>query len=100
MFEWLDQIPILSTICYLPLAGALIVVLLMRKASDDAVRVFTTAVVALDFLVSIPLWFGFERAGDLFQFRESAAWIDSIGVRYEFGIDGIALPAEVALQAR
>ncbi len=37
------------------------------------------------------LWFAFERDGALFQFRESATWIDTIGVRYEFGIDGIAL---------
>ena len=29
--------------------------------------------------------------GSSFQFRESCAWIELIGVRYEFGIDGIAL---------
>ena len=32
-----------------------------------------------------------QRNGELFQFRESAAWIDTLGVRYEFGVDGIAL---------
>ncbi len=41
--------------------------------------------------MSLPLWFAFDRGGELFQFRESHAWIPSIGVRYEFGIDGIAL---------
>jgi NADH-quinone oxidoreductase subunit M len=45
----------------------------------------------VDFLLSLPLWFAFQRGGDLFQFRESHSWIASIGVRYELGIDGIAL---------
>ena len=63
----------------------------MRRANDVAVRNFATAVAAIDLLVSLPLWFAFDRGGELFQFRESHAWIPSIGVRYEFGIDGIAL---------
>ena len=45
----------------------------------------------VDLLVSLPLWFAFDRGGELFQFRESHDWIPSIGVRYEFGIDGMAL---------
>ena len=52
---------------------------------------FATGVALADFLLSLPLWFAFDRDGELFQFRESATWIPSIGVRYEFGIDGIAL---------
>jgi NADH-quinone oxidoreductase subunit M len=87
MFE---QLPILSIICYLPLAGALII-LFMNKEQGAMIRKFATAVAAVDFLVSIPLWFAFDRGGELFQFRESASWISAIGVRYEFGIDGIAL---------
>ena len=91
MFDWVLDIPILSVVCYLPLAGALVVILFMRNSPDRSVRIFTTAVVGVDFLISIPLWFAFDRQGDLFQFRESAEWIKTIGVRYEFGIDGIAL---------
>ena len=89
MFDWVHGIPILSIICYLPLAGALFIVFFMKNASS--IRNFATLIAAVDFVVSIPLWFTFERQGELFQFRESATWIEAIGARYEFGIDGIAL---------
>ena len=91
MFDWLHQIPILSIVCYLPLAGALVVILFFKKDDAGKVRRFATWVALLDFLISLPMWWAFQRDGDLFQFRESAAWIDAIGVRYEFGVDGIAL---------
>ena len=90
MFDWVHGIPILSIICYLPLFGALFVVFFMRKDNSAAIRRFATLVAAIDFVVSVPLWFAFDRGGELFQFRESATWIEAIGARYEFGIDGIA----------
>ena len=91
MFDWVHDLHILSIVAYIPLLGALAIVFFMRRANDVAVRNFATAVAAIDLLVSLPLWFAFDRGGELFQFRESHAWIPSIGVRYEFGIDGIAL---------
>jgi len=91
MFDWVLQVPILSIICYLPLAGAVIIMLFMRGTNNLAIQRFATMVAAIDFVVSIPLWFTFERQGELFQFRESANWIEAVGARYEFGIDGIAL---------
>ena len=90
MFDWVHQVPILSLIAYLPLAGA-IALLLFPKEQTARIRVFATAVAFADFLLSIPLWFAFNRTGDLFQFLEDVPWIDAIGVRYQFGIDGIAL---------
>ncbi|MFQ5351205.1 MAG: hypothetical protein ACE5EG_12250, partial [Thermoanaerobaculia bacterium] len=91
MFDWLDQIPILSIVCYVPLAGALAVILFYKSDDGEKVRRFATWVALLDFLISLPLWWAYQRDGALFQFRESAAWIDAIGVRYEFGVDGIAM---------
>src|SRR5690348_5110054 len=87
------NLPILSIVCYVPLLGALLL-LFIPKDRTAFIRQFATGVALLDFLISVPLWFGFQRgaAGDhLFQFRESLPWIESIGARYEFGIDGIAL---------
>jgi NADH-quinone oxidoreductase subunit M len=91
MFDWVHNVPILSIVCYIPLVGALIAMFAFRNDQGPAIRKFATWVVGIDFLVSLPLWFAFDRDGELFQFRESAPWIESIGVRYEFGIDGIAL---------
>ncbi len=91
MFDWVADVPILSIIAYVPLAGALVVVFAFRSGQGAAIRKFATAVAFVDFLLSVPLWFAFERQGELFQFRESASWVETIGARYEFGIDGIAL---------
>jgi NADH-quinone oxidoreductase subunit M len=91
MFEWVHQIPILSLVCYVPLAGALLVMLFMKGESPQRIRRFATGVAFFDFLLSIPLWFAFDRSGPLFQFRESVPWIDDLGISYEFGIDGISL---------
>ena len=91
MFLWLEGLPILSIVCYLPVAGALFVIFFMKRESAGAIRQFATWVALADFLVALPLWFAFVRDGELFQFRESLPWIASIGVRYEFGIDGISL---------
>ncbi|MDH3745287.1 MAG: NADH-quinone oxidoreductase subunit M [Acidobacteriota bacterium] len=90
MFDWVQDIPILSIVCYIPLFGA-ILVLFMNKDNGGSIRRFATWVAVIDFVISLPLWFAFERGGDLFQFRESATWIKTLGVRYEFGIDGISL---------
>jgi NADH-quinone oxidoreductase subunit M len=86
MFE---NLPILSILCYLPLLGA-VAVLFMKDPA--LIRKFAFGVVVVDFLLSLPLWFGFDRGGDLFQFVEGPyEWIPAIGVSYHFGIDGIAL---------
>ena len=90
MLDWLQRVPILSIICYLPLLGGL-VVMCMPKGSAAAIRRFATLVAGIDFLISLLLWFAFNSEGPVFQFRESLPWIETLGVRYEFGIDGIAL---------
>ena len=51
---------------------------------------------ALDFVVSLPLWWAFDRGKDGYQFVEKASWIPSLGVSYHFGIDGITLAADPA----
>jgi NADH-quinone oxidoreductase subunit M len=87
-----DNLPILSILCYLPLLGA-IPILWMRDPA--VIRKYATGVVVVDFLLSLPLWFEFDRAATgkgIFQFIEGPyEWIPSIGVSYHFGIDGMAL---------
>jgi len=84
-----DNLPILSILCYVPLFGA-IPILWMKDPA--LIRKYATGVVMLDFLLSLPLWFTFDRDGALFQFVEGPfEWIPSIGVDYHFGIDGMAL---------
>jgi NADH-quinone oxidoreductase subunit M len=91
MFDWVHNVPILSIIAYVPLLGALFVIFFLKGDQTALIRKFATGVVVLDFLISLPLWFAFDRNGELFQFKESHSWIPSIGVNYDLGIDGVAL---------
>ena len=81
--------PILNIITYIPLVGA-ILILFMSKTASRGIRTLATATAAIDFIVSLYLWFNFDRT-KLWQFRETYEWIPSLGVKYDFGIDGIAM---------
>jgi NADH-quinone oxidoreductase subunit M len=85
---------ILNIITYIPLAGALLILFFVNKNNSGAIRVLATATAVIDFIVSLYLWFRFNPAGEgdgLFQFRFTADWIPSLGVKYDFGVDGIAV---------
>ncbi|HUP49522.1 MAG TPA: NADH-quinone oxidoreductase subunit M [Thermoanaerobaculia bacterium] len=91
---FLEGVPILSIITYVPLIGALFIVFFVQGENTKAIRYIATGVAGLDFLLSVPLWFYFDSNATgpgLFQFRESVDWIPALGVKYSFGIDGIAL---------
>ncbi len=83
---------ILSTVCYLPLAGA-ILLLLFPKDRKGVIAKFATLVMLADFVVSLPLFLSWDPSMAGFDPRtlEEAEWIPAIGVRYIFGVDGISM---------
>jgi NADH-quinone oxidoreductase subunit M len=83
---------LLSLITYTPLIGALVLLLppFGGKCKESAVRWVANLFGLLGFLVSLPLWFAFDRTAPGFQFVEKVEWIPSIGVSYFFGVDGIS----------
>jgi len=81
---------LLSIVTYTPLVGALLLLLPPFRNNDNGVRWFANLVGTLGFLVSLPLWFWFERGKVGFQFVEHSDWIPAIGVSYHFGVDGIS----------
>src|SRR5712692_3197102 len=86
------DIGILNVVTYLPLLGAAFILFFL--SDPKKIRYFATMVAAVDFVVSLFLWWYFDPrvGGDrLFQFRWTRDWIPSLGVKYDFGIDGIAL---------
>ncbi len=81
---------LLSIITYTPLVGALVLLLPPFRRNDEAVRWTANGFGFLGFAVSLPLWFWFDREAAGFQFVERAPWIESIGVSYFFGVDGMS----------
>ena len=82
---------LLNLICYLPLAGALLIAFFIKKENTGAIKLAATAIAAIDFVLSLPLWFLYRTDGAEFQFATSAEWIPSVGVQYLFGVDGFAV---------
>src|SRR5947209_10256047 len=83
---------ILNWITYIPLIGALVILFFVR--GGRGIRITATVVAIIDFLVSLYLWFNFDPKATgtaMFQFRYVADWIPSLGVKYDFGVDGIAV---------
>jgi len=84
--------PILSTITFLPLLGALLIVLL--HGNDESVTrnaryiALWTTLVTLG--LSLLLWRAFDPTTAQFQFLEERAWLGTI--KYRMGVDGISMP--------
>src|SRR5437660_10041634 len=81
---------LLSIITYTPLVGAAVLLLPPFKRNDDAVRWIANLFGFAGFLVSVPLWFWFDRGAEGFQFVERHEWIPSIGVQSFCGPDRIS----------
>lgn len=82
---------LLNAVIFLPLVGA---ILMLAAPSDRSVRWFALLVTLGTFLLSIPLWFGFDVANAAnLQFRgmEFLLISESLDIRYLVGIDGFSL---------
>jgi len=83
---------LLSLICYLPLAGALIL-LVFPKQKKGAIAKFATFVMLVDFIAALPLFLSWDTSLAGFEpiTLQELDWIPSIGVKYIFGVDGISM---------
>jgi NADH-quinone oxidoreductase subunit M len=80
---------LLSIILFTPLAGALIL-LLINKKNENAIRWVANIVTLIGFVISVPLWYRYQPSGADFQLVERAPWIPSIGAEYFLGVDGLS----------
>ena len=79
----------LSIILFTPAIGALLI-LLINKQNEHAIRWVANIAALLGFVVSVPLWFWFDPQAADFQFIERAQWIPSVGAEYFLGVDGLS----------
>jgi NADH-quinone oxidoreductase subunit M len=86
---------LLSTIVFLPLVGAVLVLLAGgrgdRPEREGTVRTLALAVSLVAFAATLFLWWRFNPADPEFQFVENRAWLPQFGIAYRLGVDGISL---------
>ena len=82
---------LLSLAIWLPILGAL-PVFWIGSERRTLVRWLSLAVAVTGFLVTIPLYTGFDPAQAGMQFVEQAPWITRFNVQYLLGVDGISMP--------
>ncbi len=88
----MSDLPFLSLVIWLPIVGGLMVLALGATGNNCLVRWSSLAWAIVVFLVSIPLYTGFDLTTHEMQFVERASWIPAFNVFYHLGIDGISLP--------
>src|SRR5512132_3372225 len=86
---------LLTTIVFLPLAGARLVLLAGGRGDnperESTVRAVALAVSLAAFAATLFLWWRFNPAEPGFQFVERHAWMPQFGISYHLGVDGISL---------
>ena len=86
--------PYLSIIIFLPVLGAIIIALL-PGANGRRIKYTAAAFTAVSFVLSLAVFFMFDRGLAGPQFVERASWIPSLNVQYLMGVDGLSLPLMV-----
>jgi NADH-quinone oxidoreductase subunit M len=81
----------LSTIVFLPLAGALLLLPFRNGEHDDAIRRIALGASLVTFAATLVLWGMFDPASADFQLVERYGWIPAFGIQYALGVDGITL---------
>ncbi len=79
---------LLTLLIFLPVLGVAMMAFVKQEASIKHLAFWTAAV---EFLLSLALYFWFDPATHKMQFGEITHWISTPPIRYALGIDGISL---------
>ena len=87
-----SDLPLLSLVIWTPIIGGLLVLAAGNERSALEAKVLSLLVAIVTFVLSIPLYSGFDVSTHQMQFVELAPWIESFNVNYHLGVDGISMP--------
>ncbi|HEX2198746.1 MAG TPA: NADH-quinone oxidoreductase subunit M [Burkholderiales bacterium] len=82
---------LLSLAIWIPIAAGLVVLAAGGDARAPLQRWIALAGAVLGFLVTLPLYTGFDARDAGFQFVEQIVWIERFNIHYHLGVDGISL---------
>ncbi len=85
----MNSIGPLTLLTALPIAGAVLVLILKRAQKLSRAVAIVIAVAAL--LATLVLWARFDSAAPGMQFQEVHTWAPSVGLTYHVGVDGLGI---------
>lgn len=87
----MNAIPVLSAAIWVPIAFGAFLLAFGNERNAPTVRAVALVGAILGFLVTIPLFTGFDRGSADFQFVEQLPWIELLGATYLLGVDGLSV---------
>jgi NADH-quinone oxidoreductase subunit M len=88
----LADLSLLSLVIWTPIIGGVLVLFASRDEQAPAARIIALVVSVITFVLTIPLYSGFDVSTYQMQFVEQASWIPAFNINYHLGIDGISMP--------
>ena len=82
---------LLSLAIWTPIFFGVVLLAVGRDEHARAVRWFALVGAVVSFLVTLPIYTGFELGTSAMQFVETTPWISRLNVNYHLGVDGISL---------
>ena len=82
---------LLSLAIWVPIFAGVAVLATGSDRNAGLARAVALAGAIAGFLVTLPLWAGFDSNASGFQFVHTVPWIERFNVNYHLGIDGISL---------
>jgi len=86
-----NTFPWLTLAIFVPIVFGLLVLAVGRDERPGLTRGLSLIGAIVSFLVTIPLYTGFDSTTAEMQFVEKTSWIEAFNVNYHLGIDGISL---------
>ncbi len=82
--------PILSSLILLPIVGAIFILFGRSSSNYNAAKYISLFISLANFLLSLYLWYLFDKNNSGFQFIEERVWLKGF-INYKVGIDGISI---------
>tara|TARA_Y100000591_G_C21848502_1_gene710132 strand:- start:2297 stop:3790 length:1494 start_codon:yes stop_codon:yes gene_type:complete len=82
--------PLLSSIILLPTIGAIFILFSRSSSNYNAAKYISLFISISNFIISLYLWYLFDKNNSEFQFVEERIWLEGF-INYKVGIDGISI---------
>jgi NADH-quinone oxidoreductase subunit M len=87
----MTDIPLLSLAIWVPILGGLLVLATGSDRNAPLARMLAFAAAVSGFVVTVPLYSGFDNTTSAMQFVEMSSWVPRFNINYHLGVDGISM---------